>query len=283
VQTNRSAPSGLVASARRPVVSLNQLALWLFSVLALLSYLLVFWTLLGIGTLPGKPGGPEAVLVLTTLFATLAALARHLPAQNVALAAVIIGFIGGLAHGVGAATGIPFGPFSYTDSAGPRFFNTLSWALPALWVIVILNARGVARLILRPWRKLRNYGFWLIGLTAALALLFDVALEPFAARVKHFWLWQPTKLPFSWYGVPVVNFPGWLLTALLILAFATPALINKQQRQKSPPDYHPLVVWLLTFALFAAGAITQRLWPAVGFCVVSGVVTAVFALRGARW
>ena len=283
MQTNRSAPSGLVAPASRPAGSLNQLALRLFSVLALLSYLLVFWTLLGAGTFPGKPGGPVAVLVLTTLFATMAALTRHLPGQNVALAAVIIGFIGGLAHGVGAATAIPFGPFSYTASAGPRFINTLSWALPALWVIVILNARGVARLILRPWRKLRNSGFWLIGLTAALTVLFDVALEPFAARVKHFWLWQPTKLPFSWYGAPVVNFLGWLLTALLILAFATPALITKQQRQKSVPDYHPLVMWLLLLTLFAAGDITQQLWPAAGFCVLTGIVTAAFALRGARW
>ena len=262
---------------------MNQFARWLCSALALLSYLLVGWTVLTAAQLPGKPGWPEAVLVIATLFATTAALTRHLPGQNVALAAVIIGFIGGLMHGVGAATAMPFGPFSFTDNAGPRFFDTLAWAMPALWIIVILNARGVARLILRPWRKLRNYGFWLIGLTAALTVLFDVALEPFAARVKHFWLWQPTKLPFSWYGAPVVNFLGWLITTLLILAFATPAMINKQLRQKSAPDYHPLVVWLLMLALCAGGAFTHQLWLAAGFCVITGVVTAVFALRGARW
>ena len=114
-------------------------------------------------------------------------------------------------------------------------------------------------------------------------MLFDVALEPFATRVNHFWLWEPTKLPFSWHGVPVVNFLGWLITALLILDFATPAMINKQLRQKSVPDYHPLVVWLLTFTLFAIGAIQHQLWPAAGFCVLTGIVTAIFALRGARW
>lgn len=283
MQLKRSAPPQLAAPAIKSAPSLNQTALWLCSALALTSYLLVLGNLLGVSAGPGKPGWPEAFLILTTLFATAAALARHLPAQNVVLAAVIIGCIGGGMQGVGAVTAIPFGPFNYTDEAGPRFFGILAWPIPALWIIAILNARGVARLILRPWRKLRNYGFWLIGLTVVLTVLFDVALEPFAARVHHFWLWQQTKLPFSWYGAPAVNFLGWLLTTLLILAFATPAMINKQQRQKSAPDYHPLVVWGLMLSLAATGAITRQLWPAAGFCIVTGVATTIFGLRGARW
>ena len=93
---------------------------------------------------------------------------------------------GGILHGLGAATAIPFGPFTYTNAAGPRIFGVLAWPITALWIIAILNSRGVARLILRPWRKIRTYGFWLIGITAVLTVLFDVALEPFATRVKHF-------------------------------------------------------------------------------------------------
>ena len=77
--------------------------------------------------------------------------------------------------------------------------------MPLIWVVVILNSRGVARLILRPWRKIRNYGFWLIGLTAALTMLFDLAFDPFASRVKHYWLWVPTKLPLTWQGAPGNN------------------------------------------------------------------------------
>lgn len=263
---------------------LAKLCAWLASGLALASLMLVLATLLTPVRLPGKPGWPEAVLVLAALLATLASLARQLPGQNVLLAGAIIATIGGLLHGVGAATAIPFGPFTYTDSAGPRLFGVLAWPVPALWIIAVLNSRGVARLILRPWRKIRSYGFWLIGITTVLTVLFDVALEPFAARVKHFWIWQPTRLPLSWHGAPLVNFLGWLVTTLLILAFATPALINKQPgRKKSPPDYHPLLLWLSAMALFAVGAAVGRLWPAVAFCVLTGMAAAVFAIRGARW
>lgn len=281
---NRVAPTDSAASAINPAPQLTRLGGWLTSGLAFASLLLVLSALLTPARLPGKPGWPDAVLVLATTLATLMSLSRQLPGQNVILAALVIGLIGGIIHGVGAATAIPFGPFSYITNAGPKFFGVLAWPVPAIWIIAILNSRGVARLILRPWRKLRNYGFWLIGLTAALTVLFDLALEPFATRVKHFWIWGPTKFPFAWHGAPLVNFLGWLITALLILAFATPALINKQQHpKKSPPDYHPLGVWLLALALFAIGAAAHKLWPATAFCLITSFAVTVFAIRGARW
>ena len=111
-------------------------------------------------------------------------------------------------------------------------------------------------------------------------VLLDLGLEPFATRVKHYWFWNPTKLKFDWYSTPWVNFFGWAVTALLILAFATPSLINKKPGPQPPPDYSPLVVWLLLDLLFATGAAVHQLWPAVGLIVLSSVGVAVFAIRG---
>jgi uncharacterized membrane protein len=277
-------PSHRVTAEVAPSTRLLQLGGQAISALALASFLLVLWTLITQSPLPGKPGWPEALLVLTTATATLASLARILPGQKVMLVAVIIGLLGGLAHGMGATTAFPFGPFVYSETAGPKFFNTLAWPLPVIWIIAILNSRGVAKLILRPWRKLKNYGFWLMGVTALLVMLFDLALEPFAAHVNHFWRWLPTKFPFAWYGASLVNCLGWLLTALLILAFTTPALTQKPARsKKNPVDYHPLAVWLLTLALFAASALQNRLWPAAALCVLTGSMAAILAVRGARW
>ena len=257
---------------------------WIFSWLFLLAFALVLLMLLDTFQLPGPAGWPDALLLLAATATTLVSLSRQLPVQNVILGAAVIAFIAAIVESVGAATAIPFGPFTYTADAGPRLLNLLAWPIPLIWIIAILNSRGVARLILRPWRKLRAYGFWFIGLTAVLTVVFDVGLEPFAARVKHYWLWNPTKFPLTWHGAPLVNFLGWLLTALLILAFVTPALINKLQRPaRRPPDYHPLVVWLLVNGLFATGASAHQLWPAAGFSIAASILATVFAIRGARW
>jgi uncharacterized membrane protein len=161
-------------------------------------------------------------------------------------------------------------------------FNALPWFSPLLWVVAILSSRGVARLILRPWRKLRVYGFWLIGITAVLAVIFDLGLEVFATRVRHYWLWSPAKLPVDWYGAPLSDFLGWLVTSLLILAFATPSMM-KRKPSKSVPEFQSVIIWVLLNLLFAAGALSEHLLPAA---IVNGAVCAaviVFSVRGARW
>ena len=72
---------------------------------------------------------------------------------------------------------------------------------------------------------------------------------------------------------------------LLILAFATPSLIDKRQQRSAnrPPDYHPLVVWLLAVALFAVGDVTKQLWLATNVSGCIGLAVATLAIRGSRW
>lgn len=233
-------------------------------------------------SLPGPSGWLEAVLLLLAAADTVATLTWHLPLQNALAATLLIALAGGAVTWLDLKTGIPFGPF-LPAGAGPKLLGTLPWAIPFLWVVVILNSRGTARLILRPWRKTPSYGFQLIGVTAGLAALFDVALEPFATHVKHYWFWQPTKFPLAWQGAPLSNFFGWAVVTLLVLAFVTPLLINKHPAPKPPPDFHALGVWLGGILLCNAGCVAAGLWlaAAVDAIVIAGV--AGFALRGAKW
>jgi uncharacterized membrane protein len=226
---------------------------------------------------------PEASLLLLATFSTLVSLTRQLPAQNVLLATFIIAFIGAAAHALGAKSGIPFGSFMFGEAIGGKMFNTLPWAMPLLWVVVVLNSRGVARLILRPWRKIRLYGFWLIGLTAFLATLFDGALEPFATHAKHYWIWTTSGYSLTPHGAPISNSIGWLVVTVLILAFVTPVLINKQLSKRSAPDFHPLVIWLGGILLFGLAAALDGLWATTATDAVIGIVIAIFAIRGGRW
>lgn len=228
--------------------------------------------------------GVALSLVLGTM-ASVAALSRQLPLQNVLLAAGIAAALGTLAHALSAIPNlsVPFGPVLFHPEAGPKLFGLVPWIIPFLWIVAVFSARGTARLILRPWRKIKNYGFWLIGITAALAVAFDFALEPYACHVRHYWLWQPTKITVTWQGATPLNFLGWAFVSLLVLAFASPALIRKQPGNAKKIDLHPFLLWLGALGLFAAGAAGAHLWTAVGVDAAIAAVTAWFAVRGARW
>lgn len=236
----------------------------------------------GILHLAANEGWFDSLALLLVVASTVTSLAGQLPAQNVALAAAIVATMGGIIHMIGALTGIPFGPITYTENAGVKLFGGLPWFMPLLWIVVIFNARGVSRLILRPWRKLRVYGYWLIGLTALLTLVFVLGMEPFVTHVRHYWIWHPTKLSVDWYGTPLTDFLGWVVAALLILAFSTPALMKKRP-SRSYPEYHPLIVWISIEILFALGAWSQHLTVAAAVTAIACVLVIPFAVRGAAW
>jgi uncharacterized membrane protein len=235
------------------------------------------------GLVPGSSGWPEVLLLFSLMAVSFASLSRQLPAQNILLAAAIAAVVGSAAHAVSAATGIPFGPITFTNAAGPELFSKTPVAISLVWIVLVLCSRGVARLIMRPWRKTRSYGYWLIGLTVLLAGLLAGGVEPFASRVQHYWFWGRTRVPVDWYGAPVTAFLAWMLVTLLIMAFTSPVLSKKRSSRQSPPDYHPLAVWLLLVALCGAGAGALQLWSAVGYCAVVGIAVAVVAIRGGKW
>ncbi len=224
---------------------------------------------------------PEGLLIVLATATTLTELGRWLPSQNVLAAAVLIAVVAGTAQCLSVLSGIPFGHFSYTRQAGPQLFHPLPLAMPLLWVVVLLNARGVVRLALRPCRGISNYGYWLLGLSVALLLLMDFGLEPFATRANQYWVWKQGLTGSSWYDTPWVNFLGWALCALAILAFVTPFLINKARSSESP-SLHPLIVWLVLNALILTGLLTHHLWLAAGLIISYCLVIAVFAVVGCR-
>lgn len=232
------------------------------------------------------PDRLEAMLIALALVLAAAAsvsiLVRTLPLQSVLFATGIIAIIGAAAHGLTTRTGLPLGPLSFGESSGPKLFESVPWTVPLIWVVAIFNSRGVARLFLRPWRKAKNYGFLLLGLTVLLMLAFDLALEPFA-RANHLWLWQPTKIPVTWYGATPLAFLGWAFVSGIILAIIMPYLIRKQPGNSSSANFGPLVLWLGALVIFGVNTAQAGLWPAVVLDIILATVIAIFCWRGAKW
>jgi uncharacterized membrane protein len=223
----------------------------------------------------------EGLFWLLAAATSLIGLARRLPTQNLLMASALIAAISFTVEVVGEKTRVPFGPRAYTDALGWKILG-VPWPMPLLWQVVVVNVRGVARLILRPWRKTTYYGFWVIGVACLLAVVFEAGLEPFATRMRHYWFWETHVSVLNWYSAPWVNFLGWCVAALGVLGFTTPWLINKQP-VKQPTDYHPLVIWLLLNFYFATANGLEQLWFAVAFSLVVNLLVTAYAVRGARW
>jgi len=227
----------------------------------------------------------DGALLALAAAVNITALSRQIPFQNVLLAVGITAVVGSLAHGLSAlhGVGIPFGPIYFHEICGGKILDSVPWPIPLLWIVALFSSRGTARVILRPWRKLKSYGYWLIGLTAVLVMVFDLALEPYAVGALHLWSWQITKIPVTWYGVSPLNFISWAFVTLLILAFATPTLIKKKPGSRTPLDLNPLLIWLGAIVLFAAACARAALWPAVAVDGVAALLILALAIPGARW
>ena len=260
---------------------LAQIAHPLFTGLFLVASILVWARLMRPGLWFDNAHWPEGLLILLATGTTLVELACHLPGQNVLATALLIALVAGAAQCLSVLSGIPFGAFSYTPQAGPQLFHSLPCTMPLLWVVVLLNARGVARLALRPWRRTSNYGYWLLGLNVALVVLMNLGLEPFATGVNEYWVWKQGLIGSNWYGTPWVNFLGWAICALVILAFVTPFLINKAPSSVSP-SLHPLLVWMVLNALILTGVLSHQLWLAAGLIIGHCLMIAGFAGIGCR-
>jgi uncharacterized membrane protein len=213
--------------------------------------------------------------------AALAGLSCRLPLQNAAAIGGIILLLSGALLTCTTVSGFPFGALQFADKTGPKLFGRLPVAMPFWWVAILVSSRETARLMLRPWRRSRNYGFAVVALAAFLVALADLGLEPFGVLVTGQWRWTVGRTAFSWYVAPWMNFAGWIASAALILGFCAPWFISKRPAGR-PPGLGSAMVWLGLNLCFLVASAWHGLWAAV---LVGAVLTGLvffLARRGAR-
>lgn len=125
---------------------------------------------------------------------------------------------------LGARTGFPFGHYRYTGSLHPALAG-VPVIVPLAWTAMALAALAVARRIAigegwisRPtWLARRGpVGIALVG-GGALAS-WDVFLDPQMVAAGH-WAWRTPQWTLPGVrGIPISNFAGWLVVAVLLVA-----------------------------------------------------------------
>ena len=125
---------------------------------------------------------------------------------------------------IGATTGFPYGDFHYDIPLGPMLFETIPIGLPVFFLPLVLNSYLLCLLLLGD--RARSAAVRLPAVIAAV-LAVDLVLDP-AAVALGFWDYGGGV----YYGVPLSNYAGWVLSAtvatlLVDLAFDYDALIAR--------------------------------------------------------
>lgn len=224
----------------------------------------------------------EGLIPVLAATATLASLAARLPLQNVLACGLVLFFTSGMVMAVAAYTGTPLGRFEFDRNLGPRLFGFVAWPTPFLWLAVLLSARQSAKVILRPWRRIRSYGWLLLSVALGLSLVLAVPLEPFARLGLGWWKWpHPETGAGGWLGAPPALPLMVLLLATALLLFVTPWLITKRPTGQVA-DYGPVWVWLALDLWATLGNVGLGLWLPAGIGLAGGAAATVLAWRGGK-
>ncbi|MFW6317524.1 MAG: bisanhydrobacterioruberin hydratase [Halorubrum sp.] len=105
---------------------------------------------------------------------------------------------------IGVATGWPYGTFEYTVDLGPML-GGVPVALPVFFIPLVVNAYLLCLLLLGS----RASNGWLrLASVIAAVVAMDVVLDPGAVSLG-FWSFGDG----AFYGVPLSNYAGWVLSA----------------------------------------------------------------------
>lgn len=122
--------------------------------------------------------------------------------------------VGNLFENLSIATGFPFGHYAFTERMGPKILE-VPVLLGLAYVGMGYLSWTVAQGILGTWRNGGNgWRLRLLPLLASVVMTaWDVAMDPVWSTVGRLWIW---KQGGAYFGVPVSNFLGWLLTNYVI-------------------------------------------------------------------
>lgn len=157
---------------------------------------------------PGVPPAVPVVFLVVLALPSYAALVRWLGLLRGIALLFLLSILPLAVEAYAVATGIPYGRFTYSADLGYRVFGLVPWTvafayLPMLFGAVTLAAAAAGT----AWSRLIPAG------TLAL-LLVDLVIDP---AVVHAGLWVWTD-GGAYYGIPVSNFAGWVLTGTVYIA-----------------------------------------------------------------
>jgi putative membrane protein len=163
--------------------------------------------------------GQRLVTTVVSVAAFAVASVCDAAARSGARAAVRLVLVAGggglLVEAVGVHTGFPFGDYRYTGTLGAEVLG-VPVVVPLAWIMMAWPALLVGQALagaVRASRLTVPFGAWALA-------SWDVFLDPQMVDAGH-WVWAHPEPGLA--GVPLTNFAGWLLVAVLMVLLLRPA------------------------------------------------------------
>ena len=157
---------------------------------------------------------------------------------------------------IGVRTGLVYGPYHYSDQLGFKLGH-VPILIPLAWFMMIYPSWVVARAATRGVDTRTAAGIAALALIAAMVMTaWDTVMDPGMSAAGN-WVWERGG---SYFGVPLRNYFGWLLTTFLVYMGA--GLIWRKTEPPASPG---------------RGGITSGV--GAGFAALPVIVYAVDALR----
>jgi uncharacterized membrane protein len=219
---------------------------------------------------PLVSGQPRDTLTVVTVVAFFAASVSHALVHRglrwTAVYVLVTTGTGLLAESLGTSTGFPFGEYDYAGTLGWKLLSVpvvipLAWAMMAYPCLLVGQRLATTRL-----------GAAAVGGFALAA--WDLFLDPQMVEAGH-WTWADVQLALPGSpGIPVSNYLGWLLVAVLMVG-ALQLLPRRDADDRVPAA---LFLWTYFSSVLANAAFFGR--PAVALLggIGMGLVAIPYAL-----
>jgi putative membrane protein len=192
--------------------------------------------------LPGL--GNIGFTVVFVLFALTHCLALEGPRRTAAFFAISAVVSYGMEE-IGVRTGRIYGAYHYSESLGTKLGH-VPILIPLAWFMMIYPSWMVARAILRGIDQNSVIGNVARAVVAACVMTgWDTVMDPGMAAAGN-WIWEKGG---AYFGVPVQNYFGWLLTTFLVYWIAGLLWRRPGVRPASTRTFEALPVFV--YALFA--------------------------------
>jgi len=191
----------------------------------------------------------------------------------------------------GTTTGYPFGPYSYTTQLGYLIGGRVPFNIPTSWFFMLYASLAMCGRILdaAPGR----FTSWKWAAVAALVLTaWDVSMDPAMVATTH-WIWslpsaegaslvRRVALSDLFYGMPLTNWLGWLLTGFVVARVMLWIVPPTRWAAEVAPSRLPLALYAVNGLLPILICAGRGMWWAVGLGAIAMLIPLALAARVRR-